>query len=50
MKKDWIITILVIIVGLLTLGVVLYTQTNFFQTIIDWLMWFYNGLRKFKWD
>ena len=50
MKLDQILTNVLVLVALITLGVVLYTQTTFFQNFIYGFIWFYNGLRHFHWE
>lgn len=50
MKIDKLLTIVLICVAVITGGVVLYTQTDFFQKLIDGFIWFYNGLRTFHWE
>lgn len=50
MKIEKIITIILVLVALITAGVVLYNETTFFQDMVNWFVWFYNGLRYFHWE
>lgn len=50
MKKEWTITIIIVIVTIITTIVVLYAKTDIFKRIAQAIVWFYNGLKDFNWN